>query len=300
MRSLKEILVIFLFFTLKVCAQSETDVRVSEGGYGIVKTNITIVFDHTFGKITDGFDARVSYEFFKTRRFTLTGNFKYNSVTANFNSNDLNGLFNPDEIGLNGTQTMEQIGATATMTTRFLGKPFMGIGLLNSEWGKGGFNRVSATVMGILMLRNERNTQFGIGLIGMVNTTSKVPVFPVFMYRHRFNGKWLINLYGGMFGIDYTPTPKNLISIGAEIDVKSFYFRPSFSGLPKTCRYTQTNFRPMLKYRRKLIQNLYFDIRGGYAVNMSTRVNGVNGTKEYIKISQKPRPFVQVSVGYSL
>lgn len=274
-----------LFFAFTLCAQSEADVRVSEGGYGLVKTNITVTYDHTFGKVTDGFNARFSYEFLRQRHVSLTGNFKYNSISTNFNASDLEAHFNPDEIRLNGNQTMEQVGITATANTRLLGKPLMGLGMLNSEWGKGGFNRVSATLMAMLMLRANRNTQFGIGLLGMVNTTSKIPVFPVFVYRHRFNKMWLLNLYGGIFGIDYTPTANDLFSIGADIDVKSFYFRPETEGLPRTCRYTQTNFRPMLKYRRKLMPNLYLDVQGGYALNMKTRVNGVNGTKEYIKIN---------------
>lgn len=288
------------FFVLDSSAQSEADVRVSEGGYGIVKTNVTVIYDHTFGRVTDGFNARVSYEFLKKRHITLSGNFRHSSVTANFIGADLDKGFNPDDIKLNGIQTLEQLGATATVNTRLFGKPLMGLGMLNSEWGKGGFNRVSATLMAMLMLRANKDTQFGIGILGMVNTTSKVPVFPVFIYRHRFNKEWLLNLYGGMFGVDYTPTPDDLISIGADIDVKAFYFKPSVDDLPKVCRYTQTNFRPMLKYRRKLIPNLYFDAQCGYAINMNSRVNGVNGTKEYIKISQKPHPFVQASVSFSL
>lgn len=266
----------------------------------MVKTNITTTYDHTFGRVTDGFCARVSYEFLKNRHLTLSGNFKYNSVTADFDQADLSVDFNPDEINLNGTQTMEQLGFTATANTVLLGKPLMGFCMFNSEWGKGGLNRVTATLMAMLMLRTSNSTQFGIGVLGMVNTTSKIPVFPVFVYRHRFNRHWLLNLYGGMFGIDYTPTARDLFSVGADVDVKSFYFRPYSEGLPKTCRYTQTNFRPMLKYRRRLAANLYFDVQAGWAVNMTTRVNGVNGTHEYIKIHQRPHPFLQVSASYSL
>lgn len=294
------IFIILLFFTLDLYAQKGADVRVNKGGYGMVKTNITVAYDHAFGSVTDGFNARVSYEFLKKKHFSFSGNLKYNSVTANFNQSDLDKNFNPDDIDLNGIQTMEQIGVTATANTSLFGKPLMSLGMINSEWGKGGFNRVSANLMAMLMLRYNKDTQFGIGIFGMINTTSKLPIFPVFIYRHRFNKMLLLNLYGGIFGVDYTPTINDLISIGADIDVKSFYFRPSDNNLPRTCRYTQTNFRPMLKYRRRLIPNLYFDAQCGYAINMSSRVNGVNGTKEYLKITQKPHPFLQTSMSYSL
>lgn len=296
---------LFIYITTLLCAiishaQSNSEIRVSEGGYGLIKTNVTVAYDHTFGKVTDGFNARVSYEFLKKRHITLTGNFKYNSLSCDFDQSDLSVSLNPDKINLNGIHTMEQIGVTATSNTRLFGKPLLGIGMVNSEWGKGGFNRVSASIMAMIMLRANRNTQFGIGLMGILNTTSKVPVFPVFVYRHRFNPKLLLNLYGAMFGLDFTPTASDLLSLGADVDVKSFYFRPSTEELPKTCRYTQTNFRPMLKYRRKLIPNLHFDAQAGYAINMSSRVNGINGTKEYLKLSQRPHPFIQCSMSYSL
>lgn len=294
------VFLVFIVMSLRLYAQSESDIQVSEGGYGLVRTNITITYDHTFGKVTDGFNGRVSYEFLKKKHVSLSGNFIHSSITAKFNKSDLNVNLEPDAIRLNGTHTMEQLGITVTANTRVLGKPLMGLGMVNSEWGKGGANRISAVMTAIMMLKTSRNTQFGIGLLGMINTTSKIPVFPVFVYRHRFNRMWLLNLYGGMFGVDYTPTANDLLAIGADINVKSFYFRPQEPALPSTCRYTQTNFRPMLKYRRKLIPNLFFDIQGGYALNMKTRVNGVNGTKEYIEISQKPHPFFQASVSYAL
>lgn len=292
--------VLALFLTTSVSAQNETDIKISSGGYGLVKTNIAISYDHPWGPVTDGFSARVSYEFIKKRHITLSGNLRYNSVSTNFSKSDIGNVLDPEEINLNGRHAMGSIGLTATANTILFGKPLIGLGMINSEWGKGGFNRISATIMAILMIRANNTTQFGIGVLGLINTTSKVPVFPVFMYRHKFNEQWRLNIYGGMFGMEYTPTKNDLVSIGADIDVKSFYFKQPLNELPRTCRYTQTNFRPMMKYRRKIIPNLYLDAQAGYSINMSTRINGVNGTKEYIKISQNPHPFVLLSASYSL
>ena len=176
----------------------------------------------------------------------------------------------------------------------------MAMAMINSEWDEGGFARVSGIAMGLIMLRVNRNTQFGIGPMVMVNTCSKLPAFLIFMYRHRFNDKWLINLYGGMFGIDYNPTKNNLISIGADIDVKAFYFKPNDASLPTKCRFTSTSFRPMIKYRRRLIQNLYFDFQGGISMKMSCKINGVSNSKELINCNQKAYPFLQTSVSFAL
>ncbi|MCM1092720.1 MAG: hypothetical protein NC421_02080 [Lachnospiraceae bacterium] len=281
-------------------SQTESDVNISQGGYGMVKTNFGISYNRGFSSVRDGYDGRISYEIVSSRAFTLTANARYSAVNVDFSDDDISDGYDPDEINLNGTHTMGQIGLTSMLRLRLLGKPVMGMAMVNSEWGIGGFARVSGIAMALVMLKADRDTQFGLGPLVMINSTSKIPAFLVFMYRHRFNDRWLLNLYGGMFGFDYTPTRDDLISFGADIDVKSFYFKPDDESLPKRCRFTTTAFRPTVKYRHRLARNLYFDAQCGVAVKMSCRVNGVTGTKEYFDCRRKTAPFVQASVSYSL
>ncbi len=57
-----------IFLSSTICfAQTQSDVNVSEGGYGMVKTNISVHADHTWGAVSDGFGARVAYEAYKNR-----------------------------------------------------------------------------------------------------------------------------------------------------------------------------------------------------------------------------------------
>lgn len=286
--------------TLQLSAQTQADVNVSEGGYGLVKTNLNMLYNHGFGAIQNGFSARASYEFFSNKKFTVTANARYSSSEVSFRDSDLSDGYNPYEINLNGTHLMSQVGITSTFKTKLLNRPIMTMAMINSEWSEGGFARVSGIAMGLVMLRANKNTQFGIGPVVMVNTCSKLPAFLVFMYRHRFNDKWLINLYGGMFGIDYNPSKNDLISIGADIDVKAFYFKPYLSALPEKCRFTSTSFRPMIKYRRRLIQNLYFDFQSGVSIKMACRINSVSSSTELINCKQNTFPFLQAGVSFSL
>lgn len=294
------VIIIFLVASLTCVAQTQSDVNVSEGGYGMIKTNITVNYDHTWNAVSDGFGARVSYQAYKNDWLTLSANFKHSSVTVDFEKDDLSDGYTPGNVSINGTHVMGQVGVTANVRTKLFGKPFFCIAMVGSDWGKSGFERVSATLMGMIMLRATRNTQFGIGPLVMVNSSSKIPAFLVFMYRHRFNDKLQLNLYGGMFGIEYNPTKNNLITAGADIDVKSFYFKAENERLPDICRFTMTAFRPMIKYRHRLAKNLYFDAQGGVSLKMSCRVNGKNGTKEYFDCKQSPSLFFQTGVSYSL
>lgn len=295
-------ILLFLICALSISgfSQSQSAVSVSEGGYGIVNTNIHVQYDHTWAQVSDGFGARVSYQAYRNKWLSLTANAKYNSTTVEFDDSDLSGGFNPDAIGLNKIHVMGQAGVTATARAKLFGKPFVGIAMVNSDWSAGGFERISAIMMGIVMLHANRNTQFGIGPLVMANTSSKLPAFLVIMYRHRFNDNLQLNLYGGMFGLDYNPNSNNLLSIGGDIDVKAFYFKPHNENLPDRCRFTLTSFRPTVKYRHRLAPNLFFDAQTGVALKMSCRVNGKTGTKEYFECRQKAAPFLQCGVSYAL
>ena len=298
----KKLVLIFCFILalLDCKAQTQSDVNVSEGGYGMVKTNLGLSYDHGFGNLQNGFSSRISYEFFKKRKFTLSANARYTSSQLSFREADLSDEFNPDIIGLNGIHVMGQIGFTASFRCKIFDKPIMAIAMLNSEWGQSGFARVSGIAMGLIMLRANKDTQFGIGPLLMLNSTSKLPAFLIFMYRHRFNNKWSVNMYGGIFGVEYNPTKNNLLSVGADVDVKAFYFKPNNQILPEKCRFTSTSFRPMVKYRHRLLPNLYIEAQSGIAIKMSCRVNGVHGRTEYIECHQKNSPFLQVGASYAL
>ncbi len=293
---------IFLFFlfirSLNCLAQESRDVPTDN--YGMVKTNIRVSYDYTAASISDHFNARVSYEFFNNKRFTATANINYNSLQVDFPIDDLPVGYDPQQMNMNITHLYGQFGISASFRSKLFGRPLMAYGMVSADWGDKRFQRVSGIGMAMLMLRANRDTQFGIGPIVLINSTSKIPAFIVFMYRHRFNDKFAINLYGGMFGLDYTPSKSDLITIGGDIDVRSFYFRPNHTDLPERCRYTNTNFRPGIKYKRRLATNFYAEIQGGVILKMSSRINGVSGTKSYFDIPMPTRPFIQLSFNYAL
>lgn len=284
----------------RAVAQAAVDSTVTEGDYGLVRTNIKVACDHACSSLSDGFTARVSYLCFRTKTFTLTATGRYASVTADFGADEMPAGRDAAGMGLNGVHVAGQVGISLMARTRLWGRPLVAFANVGAEFGQGGYGRTSAMAMAMVMLCHTARTQFGLGPMVLVNTNSKVPAFLVFMYRHRFSERWAINLYGGMFGIDYTPTRDDLIAIGGDIDVKSFFLCPQREGLPGRCVYRKTAFRPMVKYRRRLRTHLYVEAMAGVSLSMSSRVTGLTGTTEYMDISQKPAPFAQIGVSYAL
>lgn len=279
-------------------AQERRDVPAD--GYGMVKTNMKVSYGYTDGSISDHFNARVSYEFLKSGKFTLTANANYSSLNVDFSADDLPTGYDPGLMGMNKTHIYGHLGLSGSFRGRLFGCPFMAFGMMSADWGDRRFQRVSGIAMGLFLLRANRDTQFGIGPLVLLNSTTKVPAFPVFIYRHRFNDLWAVNLYGGMFGVEYTPSVSDLITVGGDIDVRSFYFRPEHPDLPERCRYTNTDFRPGIKYKRRLAANFYAEVQSGVILKMSSRVTGISGTKKYIELPIPTRPFIQVAINYAL
>ncbi len=187
------LIVAFVAIVMNVSAQNSADNDISRENYGLVRTNMNTLYRHGWGTIEDVFSARVSYEVIRNRNISLTANARYSSCEVSFTDGDLSDSYNPNEINLNGTHLLGQVGVTSTFRFKLFGKPCMGMAMLNSEWGEGGYARISGIAMGLFMIKANRDTQFGVGPLVMINSTSKIPAFIVFMYRHRFNEKCIIH-----------------------------------------------------------------------------------------------------------
>ena len=268
--------------------------------YGLVKTNIALTYDHTFGPVSDHFRARESYEFLRTHGFTLTANGHFNTLRSDFDADDIEYPALPADMGMNGTHLYGQVGLSATYRTMLWNKPLVTMGVVSVDFGNRRFQRVSGMAMALIMLRANRTTQFGIGPLVLINTTSRIPAFPVFILRHRFNRLLSLNFYGMMYGLDITPTANDLFTVGGDIDVRAFYFSPDRPDLPRHCRYNSTSLRPSVKYRRCILPRFYGELQGGVAIKMSSRVNGATGSHRYFEVRQSPHPFLQASLTYSL
>ena len=82
-------------------------------------------------------------------------------------------------------------------------------------------------------------SSFGIGMIGLINTTSPWPVFPMRVYRHRFDKRWSMEIMPPQFRLTCAVNPSNRITAGLAIDGDRFYVAPRNPQLPKACLYSK-------------------------------------------------------------
>lgn len=93
-------------------------------------------------------------------------------------------------------------------------------------------------------------SSFGIGMIGLINTTSPWPVFPMLVYRHRFDKRWSMEIMPPQFRLTCAVNPSNRITAGLTIDGDRFYGTPRNPQLPKACLYSKNLMRPELKLNK--------------------------------------------------
>lgn len=271
------------------------------GMNNISGTGVEISYNKTGGKISDYITARAAYEFYSNRHISVSANARYHFMDTDFmeNGNEEENVL-LKEIGMDGSKSVYQLGVNSMMRTRLLGKPFVAIAMITSDFSKNGFERINFMGGGMFMLKMTQRTQFGLGAFLLINTPSKCPVLPMFIYSHKFTPSLALNLYGQTFGIDYTPTKHDKITAGFDITSRTFYFSPGIEELPERCRYSNILLRPMIKYRRIIAKGLHADIEAGEEVSIKSGIYGRNGTKIHKKIDQPMKPFVQVSLGYSM
>ena len=293
--------ILFTILTVFYChGQFDLIQPVSESGYGMVKTNITVGYDHAFGAVPDNITGRVSYQIINKPYLKFSANARLNTLWSNFEDSRLSEPVDAWGIGLNGNHSYGSFGFTALGFLPLFGHPVAVLGIGNAEWSNHCFGRISGLLGAVYLFKVTQETQFGVGPIFILHTSSKIPVFPGIVYRHRFTPQFAINIYGGLFGLEYKISDKDLLVFGGDLDVRSFYFKPHMEGWPDKCRFTMPQFRPALKYKRSLARNFYGEVQAGVGVKLSGRITAATKSKSYLDFDEDPAFFLKATLSYSL
>ncbi|MBQ8672765.1 MAG: hypothetical protein IJ511_01715 [Bacteroides sp.] len=175
-------------------------------------------------------------------------------------------------------------------------KSLMLMGMVSGECSQYGLERWTAIGTAVLMLKETRRTQFGIGVLGMVNTLSKIPVFPFFTYRHTFNEQWMVNLVLPNLQVRYTLSPSDFISLGMSIDADHYFIHPNTKGLPDRVRYSRCvqNFGPIFEHR--FASGLSLTVDMGLSMLMADRVHKSGGSTKIAEVHEKAVPYGKVTI----
>ena len=184
----------------------------------------------------------------------------------------------------------------ANVRTRLWGRPLVLVGTVGCEFSQRGYERWSAMGTAMLMLRQNSSTQLGVGLLCLVNTFSRFPVFPFFTYRHTFSPQWTLNLTLPRYHIAYTPSQSDKWSFGVGLDTGHFYLSPSDAGLPGHVRYSRLagNIGPAFEHR--FSRHLTVSAETGVSVIFSDRIREHNSSKELATVGEAPSAYFKIGL----
>lgn len=304
------IVVLLLLGIFPIWGQGDIMPAMSNSDYGMVRTNLTFGYEHAFGSVPDNFTGKVSYQAVNKPFLSLSVNARFNTLWSNFYDSQLTLPKKPVwtsgeapdawRIGLNGNHSYGAFGFTALGFLPVFHHPLAILAIGNAEWSNHCFGRISGLFGAVYIIKNNPTTQFGVGAVWILHTSSRFPVLPGIVYRHKISDKLLFSLYGSIIGLQFKPDEKNFFELGGDLDVKSFYFKPEIEGWPETCRFTMTSFRPALKYRRQLAPNFYGEAMAGVAFKVSGHITSATHSRSYLDFHEHPSFFLKAQLSYSL
>lgn len=217
------------------------------------------------------------------------------SANYDYNNEHLSGLSNEHIAMVDNHHSFKQ-NTNIIFRSALGNKPLViisNIGIDASQWG---FQRISGIAAALLMIKSTPHTQFGVGPLLMLNTTSRIPFLVVATYRHVYSPLWTLNINYPFFGMQYTPSEKHTIAGGFTFDTDYYWVRPDNEKLPKTAFFRRSLLRTGLNYDMKLTPTLTFTAQTGWEYTMAGGLYTSNGRHLLYDLNHPNGPYAQFRV----
>lgn len=249
---------------------------------------------HDFSKAKLGVNVPVYRG--KFYNFSLAGHYGY--YHQNFNpTTPYTGKYRMD---MNGDQHTWQMATNGVFYGRLFGKMLVSNLHFSVDGSNHGFEKFSGRVVAMLQMKRTETTSWGIGVLGLINSTVPFPFFPFVTYSNQLSKEWSLNLALPKIHLRYSFDKSHYISLGMSIDNDYFYLHNDNDNLPKTSVYSKLFLNPGITYERPLGRDFCFTVSSGASFLISGRVYDKKHPKDYIRISQPGTAFFNVGVSYNL
>lgn len=242
---------------------------------------------------------QLSVPLWTNRHFRLSGGAHYQFYRLDFENETLQS----GEKGWNMGDSHHLYGPQLNLffQGKIAGRSIMGTASVMTDFSEYGFGKVTGFVVAMTPLKQTASTYMGIGLIGLLNTTSPFPLFPIFTLRHKFDDRLSIELMLPLVHLKYAfPRSGTMLSAGMSIDGERFYVRPNQEDLPRTCLYSRSLMKPAVGCTQSIGSQLTLEVKGGVAVPMTSRLYKRSGHDELLEFSKPVRAFFSLGASWRL
>ncbi|WP_284461485.1 DUF6268 family outer membrane beta-barrel protein [Chryseobacterium sp.] len=160
------------------------------------------------------------------------------------------------------------------------------------------FERVRGMLTASVVLKATPKTKMLIGLAGIIDPSSQIPILPIFTYENKFNNGWVLDiLLPKKVLVRKNILANGRLSLGTEMDNTSFYMYKN----SKTYEFRQLEINSGVIYEHNLGHNLIGTFKTGIrAVPQARAFDKEESFKDYIfEASYKPSFYFNVGVSYN-
>ncbi|RQO33722.1 hypothetical protein DBR39_22360 [Chryseobacterium sp. KBW03] len=160
------------------------------------------------------------------------------------------------------------------------------------------FERIRGLVTASLILKATPKTKISLGLAGIIDPSSQIPVLPIFTLENRFNNGWVLDiLLPKKVLVRKDVFSNGRISLGTEMDNTSFYTYRNNS----TYEFRQVALNSGAIYEHNLGGNFIGTFKTGLRANINSRAfNKQDSFNDYIwKGTYKPSFYFNVGISYN-
>lgn len=188
------------------------------------------------------------------------------------------------------------LGLSATTYLKMMGKPLMIMASGNTTFSEFGYERWSASVMTLLMLKNTKKVTFGVGLLGLIHSSARIPVYPMITYRQVLSPEWTINCVMPRFHVEYKLSEVDMLSAGFIIDVDSYFSESDDERLPERMNYCRTNVNIGPAYEHQFPYGLTLRAETGAQWVVADRMYKNRNNHVEGRVHEKSAPYLKVGV----
>lgn len=245
------------------------------------------------GRVTQMYQTRISanVNFIKNRKWIFSTGLFYNYLHA---ETDAGGIGQ-------GNHDLHYF-ATALSLTRMstlFGKMAIYNASVIPTGGNDGFERVTGMVSATVLLKADATTKKTVGILGIIDPSSIVPVIPTFTYEKRLKSGWIVDVILPQRILMKKDMLKNgRLSLGSELYSTNFYINNP-SNNSKTYMFNQIETLNGLTYEHCFSNHFIATLKTGLKYIAASRIAEINNRFNDYEFSAQPDPNFYVNLGLS-
>ncbi|MBV8328430.1 DUF6268 family outer membrane beta-barrel protein [Chryseobacterium sp.] len=160
------------------------------------------------------------------------------------------------------------------------------------------FERVRGMITASLIIKASPKTKMTLGLAGIIDPSTQIPILPIFTYENKFNNGWVLDvLLPKKLLIRKDVFANGRVSLGTEMDNTSFYIYT----YNHTYEFRQADLNSGAIYEHHLGGNFIGTVKAGIRTPFNTRVFNKEETfKNYIwEAKYQPSFYFNIGLSYN-